>query len=218
MACQPWPLLRNPSFCSERSALRLVVHGRSGGRIPACCLALADAVSTARQTPVLIEALTAETPPPSPRLQHQWLVPLLLLPGSHVRHDLPAIRQRLRGLGATVTLLPFLGAWRPWVSMLRHWLSRSMAEPSCRVVVHHPLRPGPAERYLHHLARELACPLVPADAWQAFAQRSPASYPLPLALAPNRMSEVLRQAGGSAALLEDPVIRSGLIDLLVALP
>jgi len=28
----------------------------------------------------------------------------------------------------------------------------------------------------------------------------------------------LRQAGGSAALLEDPVIRSGLIDLLVALP
>jgi len=218
VACQPWPLLRNPSFCSERSALRLVVHGRSGGRIPACCLALADAVSTARQTPVLIEALTAETPPPSPRLQHQWLVPLLLLPGSHVRHDLPAIRQRLRGLGATVTLLPFLGAWRPWVSMLRLWLSRSMAEPSHRVVVHHPLRPGPAERYLHHLARELACPLVPADAWQAFAQRSPASYPLPLALAPNRMSEVLRQAGGSAALLEDPVIRSGLIDLLVALP
>jgi hypothetical protein len=42
--------------------------------------------------------------------------------------------------------------------------------------------------------------------------------PLPLSLAPNRMSEALRQAGGLPSLLEDPALRQGLIHCLAALP
>jgi hypothetical protein len=220
----PWRLLRKPGSL-HRSALRLVVHGRRGGEIPSCWLELADAVACRRQAPVLLEALTAAEPTqtrlgfPTSDPEHEWLVPLLLLPGSHVRSDLPQIRQRLREEGTSTTLLPFLGAWPQWRDLLGRWLSSAddLAAASW-AVVHHPVRPGPADRYLNLLATQLGCPLVPADQWEVFETEHPGYQPRPLALAPNRMSEALRQAGGSPALLEVPLVRSGLIDLLAALP
>lgn len=219
----PWLLLRKSGSC-HLSALRLVVHGRSGGVISSCWLELADVVAKRRQAPVLLEALTAAEPVqtgvmvPRSNPEHQWLVPLLLLPGSHVRSDLPQIRQRLRESGTSTTLLPFLGAWPHWRDLLGRWLTPSGGASSRLAVVHHPVRPGPADRYLTLLAAQLGCPLVPADQWELFEQQNPGCQPRPLALAPNRMSEALRQAGGSPALLEVPLVRSGLIDLLAALP
>ena len=44
------------------------------------------------------------------------------------------------------------------------------------------------------------------------------ALPIPLALAPNRMTESLHQVDGSPPLLEDPLIRQGLLDLLAFLP
>jgi hypothetical protein len=220
----PWRLLRKPGSL-HRSALRLVVHGRRGGEIPSCWLELADAVACRRQAPVLLEALTAAEPAQTRGLsltsdpEHEWLVPLLLLPGSHVRSDLPQIRQRLREAGTSITLLPFLGAWPYWRDLLGRWLTSpdDGVVPS-QAVVHHPVRPGLADRYLKLLQSQLGCPLVPADQWEVFETEHPGYQPRPLALAPNRMSEALRQAGGSPALLEVPLVRSGLIDLLAALP
>lgn len=220
----PWRLLRKSGSC-QLSALRLVVHGRSGGVIPSCWLELADVVARRRQAPVLLEALTAAEPVqagvmvPGSNPEHQWLVPLLLLPGSHVRSDLPQIRQRLRETGISTTLLPFLGAWPHWRDLLGRWLtSADDLAAASQAVVHHPVRPGPADRYLNLLATQLGCPLVPADQWEVFERQNPGCQPRPLALAPNRMAEALRQAGGSPALLEVPLVRSGLIDLLAALP
>lgn len=222
--CDPWPSLRKSRSC-QLSALRLVVHGRSGGVIPSCWLELADVVARRRQAPVLLEALTAAEPVqagvmvPGSNPDHQWLVPLLLLPGSHVRSDLPQIRQRLRETGTSTTLLPFLGAWPLWRDLLDRWLTPpDQVAATSLAVVHHPVRPGPADRYLNLLAAQLGCPLVPSDQWEVFDQQNPGCQPRPLALAPNRMSEALRQAGGSPVLLEVPLVRSGLIDLLAALP
>ena len=86
------------------------------------------------------------------------------------------------------------------------------------VLIHHPLRPGVADRFLAMLASRLALPLVPFDAWPEFQQRHPRARPLPLTLAPNRMTDALSEAGGLPPLLEHPPTRQALIDLLVSLP
>jgi hypothetical protein len=86
------------------------------------------------------------------------------------------------------------------------------------VLVHHPLRQGVADRFLAMLATRLALRLVAFDAWPEFQKLHPRARPLPLTLAPNRMTEALREAGGLPPLLEHPPTRQALIDLLVSLP
>ena len=227
-ARQPWPLLLNRPFGyslppsalakprSVPAVLRLVVHGRSGGEIPACLTDLAADLALRRGAPVELEALTADPLPSQPGVEY-WLMPLLLLPGSHVRSDLPAILRRMRAGGSRVTPVPFLGAWSGWWRLLRLWIEAREGTGQQAVVVHHPLRPGLSARYLAMLQRELGCTLVSADTWEAHLREHPSACPLPLALAPNRMAESLRQAGGLPSLLDDPQLRSGLITLLSVL-
>ena len=214
-AIDPWPLLRNSGSVRERRALHLVVHGRSGGVVPDCFIALADAVQQRRGALVQLEVLTSADQPPRPE-SSTWLIPLLLWPGAHARIDLPAIRQRLQSAGAVVTMLPFLGAWPLWwdaVELVLHRLHVSDA-----VLVHHPLRSGVADRFLVSLASRLDLPLVPFDCWPSHRRQHPQATPLPLTLAPNRMTDALREAGGLPPLLEHPLTYQALIDLLAALP
>ena len=208
----PWPLLRKRPFASVRSNLRLVVHGRSGGSIPACLRELASELKDCRDAPVQLESLTAEHPP-EPLGGHTWLIPLLLLPGAHVCDDLPAIRSRLRSQGLLVQQLPFLGAWSRWWSLVIDDLQESSLVP-----VHHPLRPGRADRFLESLRYRLGRPLISFDAWTEHQRLHPHSRPYPLTLAPNRMVESLGEAPNMPTLLERPRIRQGLIELLVELP
>lgn len=214
-AIDPWPLLRNRGSCRERRVLRLVVHGRSGGVVPDCFISLVDEVQTLRGAPVQLEVLTSADQPPRPE-SSTWLIPLLLWPGAHARIDLPAIRHRLQSAGAEVTMLPFLGAWPLWwdaVDVVLHRMNVSDA-----VLVHHPLRSGVADRFLVSLASRLELPLVPFDRWPSHRRQHPQATPLPLALAPNRMTDALREAGGLPPLLEHPLTYQALIDLLAALP
>jgi hypothetical protein len=102
------------------SPLLLLVHGRSGGAIPAELTALAAELEDRRAAPVLVQALTAAAPPelPSSRSgQPLTLVPLLLLPGTHVRLDLQAVAAHWRRQGS-LRRLPFLGAWHVWQQAL----------------------------------------------------------------------------------------------------
>ena len=76
------------------SPLLLVVHGRAGGVIPAELQVLARELEVGRGAPVEVEALMAGEPPAAPRgsaAAPLALVPLFLLPGSHVRRDVPRI-------------------------------------------------------------------------------------------------------------------------------
>ena len=215
-AVDPWPLLRNGSSRSSLRALRLVVHGRSGGEIPTCLRTLADELQSIRRAPVQLEVLTAEEQSPPPPECPAWLVPLLLWPGEHVCSDVPAIRDRLRAGGASITMLPFLGAWPHWWASVLTALQAELCTDS--VLVHHPLRPGVADRFLAVLASRVDPLLVPFDRWPDHLLRHPDAVPVPLALAPNRITEALREAGGMPPLLEHPLTRQALIELLAALP
>ncbi len=207
----PWSRAAVPG-----AVLRLVVHGRSGGEIPGCLHRFAADLAKQRGAPVELEALTAQPLPVNPGHSY-WLMPLLLLPGSHACSDVPQIRQRMRLQGGHVTLLPFLGAWPAWWELLRRWIAAREVQGQSAVVVHHPLRPGLSTRYLAMLSKQLDCTLVSADTWGEHLNQHPSACPLPLALAPNRMAETLRQAGGLPSLLDDPQLRSGLITLLSVL-
>ena len=65
---------------------------------------------------------------------------LLLWPGAHACSDVPAIRDRLRAGGATVTMLPFLGAWPQWWKAVMAALESQLTAET--VLVHHPCGPG----------------------------------------------------------------------------
>ncbi|MEY3928642.1 MAG: hypothetical protein RLZZ516_352 [Cyanobacteriota bacterium] len=226
--------------------LVLLVHGRSGGAIPEELRALAAELQVRRGTPVLLQALTAEPPIPDPQF---WsvaaragglsLVPLLLLPGGHVRHDLPAIaaawRQNPQSAGLRLRRLPFLGAWPVWQAAVAAALSRAAAEAQATPLwLHHPLEGPLAARFLSHLAAVLpgsarAAPYTaPPD--QLRAQLPGPAVLLPLTLAANRLSESLLPSAPSGAapdpaaahvlppLLEIPAVRQTLITALEQLP
>ena len=189
--------------------LLVVVHGHGGGAVPPVLQAWLEELACQRSAPVWIQPLTAE-PLELPPQQSLLLVPLLLTPGSHVRHDIPAIRARLRAAGHRLLVLPFLGAWPAWIQHLAE-IARAA---DCRSVLHHPLRPGLADRYLAQLSSRLELPLVSA------AQADAAlDHALPLALAPNRMTAQLAHGREPLpALLERPQTRQFLFDLLLDLP
>lgn len=214
--------LRRRLAATPVQPLLLVVHGRSGGVLPAELVSLAADLEQRRRAPVRLQALTADAPPDADSLLVAGLpltlVPLLLLPGGHVRHDLPAIAAHWRR-HTTVRRLPFLGAWPSWQRALVLEL-QAMGAHGRPLLLHHPLAHPVAGRYLAYLervcaARALATPYS-ADELQEGSLLSPASA-LPLTLAANRLTERLGHRVGPP-LLQRPALRAALLDALEALP
>jgi len=234
----------------RRSPLVLVVHGRSGGLIPGELQDWARELEQRRGAPVLLQALTSDAPDPSQtflagahRAGAIGLVPLLLLPGGHVRKDLPAIARAWRtrlGPGPAITLqrYPFLGAWPAW----QHLLAAQLADRQAFATIHwlhHPLEGSLAQRYLAHLgtvlgSAGLATPYTAQLADLVLSVDRPEPGPvavLPLTLASNRLTDTL-EAGQRLALppgqarppqplpplLQQPAIRQFLLTALEALP
>ncbi len=221
--------------------LLLVVHGRAGGAIPAELEVLRAELEQRRGAPVLLQALTASAPPalpapPTPARPPLTLVPLLLLPGSHVRGDIPAIAAAWRARGP-LRRLPFLGAWPAWQQALAEEAGALVAgaeagpgagadaNAAAPELLHHPVEGPLAGRYLAMLGQRtgLRCRATPYPS-----ASSPVDLPLaspgaslPLTLAANRLSEALAAAAGEAAgqpLLARPRCRAALLTLLEALP
>lgn len=176
---------------------------------------------------MLLRALTDPRPAVLPPLdQPFWLVPLLLLPGEHVRQDLPRLRDALRAQGRLRTL-PFLGSWPSWQRALIEELSclagRSWPAGAVPRLLHHPLASPLGRRYLGHLAattgarcQEAAYSLDPLEE-SLLTQQGPV---LPLALAANRLTEALMPSLGEAGapLLSRPRLLQVVLDRLEALP
>ena len=202
------------------SPLHLVIHGRSGGEIPTEVEAFAADLTARRHAAVTIEALSAGPPRLPQRDGRLGLVPLLLLPGWHVRRDLPAIRRRLVAAGLKVQAHPFLGAWPAWLDHLRHWLEGVRRQGRRPAVVHHPLDTVLGRRYLGLLERRLEVTLLTTDDAQAYCGRGgELRCLLPLALAPNRMTDALASLPLEAPhLLAHPPSRSLLLEELRRLP
>lgn len=217
--------------------LLLVVHGRSGGLLPPELLRLAAELEQRRQAPVALQALTAAAPPPAAGLLRPGLpltlVPLLLLPGGHVRQDVPAIAAHWRRL-TSVQRWPFLGAWPAWQQALARELQALTAASGGRegppLLLHHPLAHPLAQRYLCGLeavtgGRTLATPYSgdppqepPLPATATTTATATATAPaLPLTLAANRLTDRLGDRVGPP-LLQRPALRADLLALLEALP
>lgn len=220
--------------------LHLVIHGRGGGEIPDPLKDFAAELAERRGRAVTLEALTAAGLPvgagpptaaiPSPPAGRVvTLVPLLLLPGRHVRRDVPAIRRSLSQQGVRVRSWPFLGAWPAWLHHLQAWVGRLRQAGEAPLLVHHPLEDRLGARYLGMLRGRLEIPLVSAaEAVTTVDALSGARTLLPLALAPNRMTAALEsRPGGHGAidprllcphLLAHPPSRSLLLEELGRLP
>ena len=206
------------------STLLLLVHGRAEGFIPPEFHSLAAELEQRRGAPVRLRALTDPSPiPPQPLGDPLSLIPLFLLPGGHVRHDVPAIATALRRQGP-VRVLPFLGAWSFWQRALASEVAQGAVD-SCRPrLLHHPIAGPLAVRYLAHLERVTgaACIQTP-EAYVDLAalagdQRGGL---IPLSLGASRLSESLAPLLGEAAaapLLARPVLREGLLQALEVLP
>lgn len=207
--------------------LLLVVHGRSGGALPAELVSLAADLERRRRAPVRLQALTASAPPDAAALLETGLpitlVPLLLLPGGHVRHDVPAIAAHWRR-HTRVLRLPFLGAWPCWQQALCQEIQQlqqaSGADQGRPLLLHHPLANPLAERYLAFLETATGCRTL-ATAYSAADPEDPplrfAAPALPLVLAANRLTERLPGPIG-VPLLQRPALRAVLLDALEALP
>ncbi|MFM7676108.1 MAG: CbiX/SirB N-terminal domain-containing protein [Synechococcus sp.] len=210
--------------------LVLVVHGRAGGLIPPELVALAEELERRRGAPVRLQSLTgAEPPGPAPLRRAAageaiTLLPLLLLPGSHVRADLPAIAAAWRA-GGPLRRLPFLGAWPAWQDALRQEVAELKAAATVPpLLLHHPVTAPVAVRYLAHLERVCGAPCR-ATPYSANDREellplleAPAPMPvLPLVLAANRLTEGLPASCG-APLLQRPRFHACLLALLEALP
>ena len=234
----------------RRCPLVLVVHGRSGGLIPEELQDWARELEQRRGAPVLLQALSSSAPDPGPgfwagaqRAGSVGLVPLLLLPGGHVRKDLPAIARAWRsrldpGLAIALQRYPFLGAWPAW----QHLLAGQLADRQGFGAIHwlhHPLEGPLAQRYLAHLgavlgSTGLATPYTAQLAdlvWPGDRPDAGTVAVLPLTLASNRLTDTL-EAGQRLALppgqarppqplpplLQQPAIRQFLLTALEALP
>jgi sirohydrochlorin ferrochelatase len=205
------------------SPLLLVVHGRAGGVIPTELQDLARHVEEGRGAPVVLEALTAAAPPTLPASSSAaplLLVPLFLLPGSHVRRDVPQIAARCRRRGP-LRRLPFLGSWPAWQGALAAELAALKAQAEAGPwLLHHPLEGPLGAAFLAHLEAVTGgrCRATPYSA------PNPADAPLPLpgsalplALAANRLTDALPSPLG-LPLLQRPRFRAVLVDALMALP
>jgi sirohydrochlorin ferrochelatase len=222
-----------------RSRLLLVVHGRAGGLIPEELTSLAAELGERRDAPVRLQALTAAAPPvfpPSGSAAPLTLVPLFLLPGAHVRHDVPAIAAHWRRWGP-VRRLPFLGAWPLWQRALADEVAEAVGRtkakgvaedstPSGRAIearprlLHHPLEGALAARFLAHLQAitQAECHATPYSSTNPEESILAISGPvLPLALAANRLTESLGERLG-APLLARARCRRVVLQRLEALP
>ena len=226
------------------SPLVLLVHGRRDGRIPQELEDLAAVLARRRGAPVALQALTGPAAEPGPDLWRAaqragalCLVPLLLLPGEHVRTDLPRIAGEWQATAGSHQLalrrLPFLGAWPAWqAAMADAFRSRREAIRRPGLWLHHPLEGNLAQRFLGHLGQVLDAPALSApysDPMASLTTEHNGLVVLPLTLAANRLSEALAQVWSQPArypdrpqvlppLLQWPELQSMLLDTLTLLP
>jgi len=164
-------------------------------------------------------------------------VPLLLLPGSHVRSDVPGLARRLRGGRRPQPAPPALPGRLAAAAGLvarppcRRNISRAGKRCWCTTLSERDWRAATSPHFDTTLRRRLAAALVPADHLHHYTPPHRSSA-LPLALAANRMSESLQHrlvcssANGDSfgfdhvlpPLLEHSRCRANLLQLLTALP
>jgi len=201
------------------SDLLLLAHGRAGGLVPAELSSLADELGRRRGGRVFLQVLTHPDAVAAAAPAPLTLVPLFLLPGEHVRHDVAVVADAWRRRGWPLRRLPYLGAWPAWRQGLAQALAEQRALGRQPLLLHHPLSGPLACRHGAALTRRLGVPCRPWDGAEAegaaaYMDGQPSTVPVPLALATNRLTEAL----AAPPLLLQPRFRSLLLEQLLHLP
>ena len=213
----PLRMIQNRKDTKRPRDLRLVIHGSSGGVVHPLLNFLVEQVKSFRGSSVELEILTDE------RVQEStsssiWLIPLLLLPGNHSRNDIPRIYNRLRSKGIEINLLPFLGSWPEWLSILKNLIDieSNFGKP---VLLHHPLSGKNGSIYLDYLNKQLNIPIIDWEKWHQRKKELDKIYsPIPYSLAPNKNTKSLRKNDSISSLLEIEFIFLSLTNILVQIP
>jgi len=201
------------------SDLLLLAHGRAGGLAPAELSSLADELGRRRGGRVFLQVLTDPDAVVAADPAPLTLLPLFLLPGEHVRHDVAVVADAWRRRGWPLRRLPYLGAWPAWRQGLAQALAEQRALGRQPLLLHHPLSGPLACRHGAALTRRLGVPCRPWDGAEAegaaaYMEGQPSTVPVPLALATNRLTEAL----AAPPLLLQPRFRSLLLEQLLHLP
>lgn len=201
------------------SDLLLLAHGRAGGLAPAELSSLADELGRRRGGRVFLQVLTDPDAVAAADPAPLTLVPLFLLPGEHVRHDVAVVADAWRRRGWPLRRLPYLGAWPAWRQGLAQALAEQRALGREPLLLHHPLSGPLACRHGAALTRRLGVPCRPWDGAEAegaaaYMEGQPSTVPVPLALATNRLTEAL----AAPPLLLQPRFRILLLEQLLHLP
>ena len=210
-------MIQNGKISKSPRDLRLVVHGSEGGKVHPIVNYLVKEVEQIRGSSVELEILTQGKFQLS-KSSSIWLIPLLLLPGKHVCDDLPVIVERLRKQGVKTNLLPFLGSWPYWLSILENLidLESNIATP---ILLHHPLNNGMGKIFLNSIRKRLDIPIIPWTEWHRYKDQSKNNLsPIPYSLSPNKNTEGLREHDSISSLLEVRCFLLALIKMLVELP
>ena len=214
----PSRTIPNIKHSNSSRDLRLVIHGSAGGEVHHLFKYLVREVQYLRGTHVDLEVLTQENPKASSS-SSILLIPLFLLPGKHVNNDIPKIFRRLSNQGIDTQLVPFLGSWPYWISILKYFVNLKLNSENA-ILLHHPINNGEyGDSYLENLNRILKIPLISWTQWQEFSDNSDLSYtPIPFALAPNKNTKGLRKSDSISSLLEVDLFMFNLIKILSILP
>ena len=213
----PWRMIQNRDNTKPPRDLRLIIHGSSGGVVHPLFNYLVEQVKNFRGSSVELEILTDE------RVQESnsssiWLIPLLLLPGKHVKDDIPRIYNRLKSKGIEINLLPFLGSWPEWLPILKKLIDieSNYGKP---ILLHHPLTGNNGSIYLNYLNKKLNIPIVDWAQWHQHKKELDEIFsPIPYSLAPNKNTKSLRKNDSISSLLEIEFIFFGLLNILVQIP
>ena len=212
-------LLPNRTNRETHHHLHLLVHGSKGGEIHSSLISAVDQLKKYQNRSVSIEALTQEVPPQVEiGKKSMLLVPLFLLPGTHVCTDVPKIFKRFQDDGKNIKLFPFLGSFYPWLSLIGDWIinQSSFDKPA---LIHHPLSSQTSCAFLKSLENILDIPLYSWSKWNKeifYVQKD--YFPIPYFLTPNKNVEIDSKGKQLKSLLEIETIHRGLVNILGNLP
>tara|TARA_Y100001968_G_scaffold203597_1_gene186921 strand:+ start:204 stop:1019 length:816 start_codon:yes stop_codon:yes gene_type:complete len=212
-------LLPNRTNRETHNHLHLLVHGSKGGEIHSSLISAVDQLKRYKNRSVSIEALTQGDPPQVEIGKKSiLLVPLFLLPGTHVLTDVPKIFNRFKEDGQNIKLFPFIGSFQPWLSLIGDWISNqsSFDKPA---LIHHPVSSETSSVFLKSLENTLDIPLYSWSRWNQDILYSEKNYfPIPYFLTPNKNVEIDSKGKQLKSLLEVEMIQRGLVNILGNLP
>ena len=197
--------------------IRLIIHGSKKGFVHPIMNIIVDEVQKRRGKLVELEVLTENSYQAS-RSKFIWLVPLFLLPGTHVRIDVPLIRNRLKKELINTKLTPYIGSWNKWINILIQMIKveKKSVNP---VLLHHPLRSKIASEHMQYLGNRLGVKTASWTEWDKFLEKPSMNYsPIPYTLLPTEKTKSLNRKDSISSLLEIKSFRNGLINLLSELP